>query len=232
MIETFSQIYTRALQQVGSQEKLESLISPYRPKINWKQLNDSEILAEITKVIFQASESTRQFVEERWSDIETAFAQFDLVKVVSLSFEDLTHIAKELGLNLSLIKVWSVQDNARFLLDINREYGSVANFISKCCSTDTLVDLWLILKKRVAKLEDNSLAILLQRLGIDSFNLSHHVVAYFKRSGLLKGSCHNKTNLSKIQNTFKLWQQQSGRSWHEISQTVSYSVCGHSKITS
>ena len=64
----------------------------------------------------------------------------------------------------------------------------------------------------------------LRALGKDTFLLTNDVVGYFTQRNIISGSAQSKRSLNAIQNSFNDLQQQSGRSFAELSMIISKSV--------
>src|SRR5258708_3998707 len=85
-------------------------------------------LAQMTRCIFQAGFVWR-VVDQKWNDFEDVFFGFPPQKIVMLSPEQIDRKACNSRIIRNRQKVLSVQANAQFILDIEREHGTFGAFI-------------------------------------------------------------------------------------------------------
>jgi 3-methyladenine DNA glycosylase Tag len=151
------------------------------------------------------------------------FFDFDIEKMLLLSDEMLEQKAQDPRIIRNLSKVFTIRDNALMIYQLRREHGSFANFIANWATTD-IVGLWAYLKKHGARLGGNTGPYALRAIGKDTFLLTQDVEAYLRAYGVFDGSSSSKKSLQQIQQQFNQWQQESGLSLQQISQTIALSI--------
>ena len=85
-------------------------------------LNDH--LAIITRAVMQAGLSWA-FIDARWDDYVRAFDGFDVARVAAYGEADIERLMQADGVIRSRSKIEGTVRNARTLLDLEREFGSV-----------------------------------------------------------------------------------------------------------
>ncbi|WP_395340380.1 DNA-3-methyladenine glycosylase I [Ningiella sp. W23] len=221
-IEKYAAIYQRAAKRKGSEAMLESLLSAPLSKADIIEIGDDRFLAEFTKKVFQSGFVWR-VVRQKWPDFEEMFWNFDVDKILLMPDEMLEKKATDPKIIRNLTKVRTIRDNAMMIKDIAREHGSFASFVANWNSAD-IIGLWEFLKKHGARLGGNTGPYALRFLGVDTFLISRDTEGYFVQHKYISGSVRSKRSLTTIQSAFNDWQQQSGRSFQELSQLLAYSV--------
>ena len=125
-------------------------------------------------------------------------------------------------------KVQTVQANAYMIHDVASQHGSFSQFIADWPSDD-IIGLWQYLKKHGARLGGNTGPYALRVLGKDTFLLSRDCESYLRSHKVIDGGLQTKKSLIAIQAFFNELQQQSGLSYQELSQIISYS-CGDNVV--
>lgn len=220
--EVFAQIYQRAAERKGGEDRLESMLSAPTPPKELASLGDDRYLAAFTKKVFQSGFVWR-VVEKKWPDFERLFFEFSIEKILLMPDEMLEEKARDPAIIRNLKKVMTIRNNALMISDIQKSKGSFGEFIAEWPAND-IVGLWQYLKKHGARLGGNTGPYALRALGKDTFLLSRDVEGYLKSHDIISGGTTSKRSLDAMQNTFNEWQQQSGRSLQEISRIVSMSV--------
>lgn len=108
---------------------------PIPEQIRPTKLND--YLEIITKAVFQAGVSWAQ-IDNKWDVYLKAFDQFDPSKVALYAEADLKRLMSEPGIMHSLKKIEGTVFNARVILELDREFGSFANYLRSKNSYDEL----------------------------------------------------------------------------------------------
>ena len=70
------------------------------------------------------------FIEARWNDYLTAFEAFDVASVAAYGDLDVDRLMNAPGIIRSKSKIEGTIRNARVLLDLEREYGSISAYQS------------------------------------------------------------------------------------------------------
>ncbi|MDB1123818.1 DNA-3-methyladenine glycosylase I [Vibrio algarum] len=220
-MEKFASIYQRAAERKGSKENLESLLS--RP-LTAKQLSsvgDDRWLAAFTMKVFQCGISW-QVVRNKWPNFEAVFFDFKIDSLLMLSEEQWEAKAKDPQIIRHLTKVMSIPANAQMIKSVQVEHGSFSEMVSNW-PENNITGLWLYLKKQGNRLGGNTGPYTLRQMGVDTFIFSSDVESYLRNTGIIDSGRGTKRALSAANNAFLHWQQESGRSLTEISQTIAYS---------
>ncbi|TDF35729.1 DNA-3-methyladenine glycosylase I [Alteromonadaceae bacterium M269] len=221
-LEPFSRLYQRACERKGGEKRLESLLGRPLSSNEISQIPDDRFLAEFTKKVFQAGFVWR-VIENKWDNFERLFFGFDVEKVLLMPDEMLEQRAQNPDIIRNYNRVKTIRENALMISDVSRDYGSFGKFVASFDSTN-VIDLWLFLKKRGARLGGNSGPYALRALGKDTFVLSPDVVAYFTNRGIISGSATSKRSLTAIQESFAQLHKESGRSLQELSLIIAFGV--------
>ncbi len=225
--EAFASLYDRVVKRKGSEAMVQELLSQPASNKQVLEIPDDRFLAEFTKKVFQSGFVWR-VVRQKWPDFEEVFFGFNIDKILLIPDEMLEQKASNPAIIRNFNKVKTIRENALMIEDVRRKYGSFAKFISEW-PKDDLIGLWDFLKKNGARLGGNTGPYALRTLGVDTFLLSRDVESYFHEHGLISGSARSKRSLTAIQNTFFMWQKESGLSLQELSQLVSFS-CGDNYV--
>jgi methyladenine glycosylase len=84
----------------------------------------SDHLAVITRAVMQAGMSWA-FIDSRWDDYVTAFENFDVHKVAAYADTDVDRLMNADGIIHSKSKIEGTIKNARALIEVEREFGSI-----------------------------------------------------------------------------------------------------------
>ncbi len=69
-------------------------------------------------------------IQAKWDGIRDAFSGFDPVKVAALSPEDIRHLEADSRVIRNTAKIEATVQNARELLDVVREHGSIRGYLA------------------------------------------------------------------------------------------------------
>jgi len=115
----------------------------------------------ITRAVMQAGMSWA-FIDARWDDYVTAFESFDVAKVAAYGDTEVDRLMNADGIIHSKSKLEGTIRNARTLLDMEREHGSIHAYQTSFADYDALRK---DTKKRFAFLGDLSTYYWLFRTG-------------------------------------------------------------------
>jgi DNA-3-methyladenine glycosylase I len=90
--------------------------------------DDSEYLDRMSKAIFTAGLSWKM-VENKWPAFQEAFSGFLPAKVARFTENDVKALMRNKGIVRNERKIRATVDNAKMILDIEKEFGSVKEFI-------------------------------------------------------------------------------------------------------
>ena len=213
----------RAIAQHGSLAEIENKLPKPLSKAALANIKDDRYLAEMAACVFRAGFVWR-IIQLKWEGFETVFNHFLPIWVASRSPEEIETIATDTRIVRNLTKVKSVQENALFILDIQREHSSFGKFLAEW-PEDNIVGLWKYLKKHGNRLGGNSGQYFLRFMGKDTFILSRDVCTALQAEGIVdKTQITSQSDLAKVQAAFNEMRAESGRSLSELSMILALSI--------
>ena len=222
-MEKFAAIYLRACERKGGEAALKRLMPKVRGVRALGNTGDDRYLAEMTRCIFQAGFVWR-VVNNKWDDFEDVFFGFPPEKIVMLSPDQIDRISQNPRIIRNRQKVLSVQHNARFLLDVQKEHGGFGKFIGGWPSTD-LIGLFAYMKKSGSRLGGMTGQRVLRNMGKDTFVLTADVGRCLQRAGLdITPNPVSKRELTLIQQAFNTWHEQCALPYSHISRICACSL--------
>lgn len=221
-MEKFNTIYSRAAKRKGGDKNLQLLLHKPASHSELLGVDDSRVLAEMTKKVFQSGFVWR-VVRQKWPNFEEVFWQFNIEKILLMPDEMMEKKATDPAIIRNLNKVRTIRDNAQMLQDINHEHGSVGKWLANWPANDT-IGLWGYLKKHGARLGGNTGPYALRAIGKDTFILSRDIEAYFRAHKLIDGGITSKRSLLTIQDCFNTWRDESGLTLQELSLLIAYAT--------
>ena len=221
-MDSFNKIYQRAARRKGGENAFETLLGTPHKKVNLAKLNDADVLAEMTACVFRAG-FVWKIIQAKWPGFEKAFNEFDVMHCAMLSDEDLEVLQQNTEIVRHGTKIRSVRENAQFMLDIRHEHGSFGKFLASW-PEDDFVQMWLLLKKRGARLGGQSGRYFLRFMGFETPIFSRDVVTALVGAGVVEKEPTSQKALFLTQDAFNEWKLQSGRGFTEISRVLAMSV--------
>ena len=221
-MDSFDKIYQRAARRKGGENAFETLLGTPQKKVNLAKLNDADVLAEMTACVFRAG-FVWKIIQAKWPGFEKAFNEFDVMHCAMLSDEDLEVLQQNTEIVRHGTKIRSVRENAQFMLDIRHEHGSFGKFLANW-PEDDFVQMWLLLKKRGARLGGQSGRYFLRFMGFETPIFSRDVVTALVGAGVVEKEPTSQKALFLAQDAFNEWKSQSGRGFTEISRVLAMSV--------
>ena len=218
----FSQLYEMAAKRKGGTEALEKLLDTSKRPVDLASIPDDRWLSKMAQCIFNAGFNWK-VVEAKWPGFEEAFEGFCPARVAMFSDDDLARLVSDGCIVRHGGKIRSVLENAAFVCDVAKEYGSFGAYVGQWPPSDT-VGLLEMLKKRGSRLGGNTGQYFLRFMGYDNFLLSADVIKALIREGVVEKSPASKSALQKVQQAFNGWQHQSGRRYKDISRVLAMSV--------
>jgi 3-methyladenine DNA glycosylase Tag len=219
----FKTIRARAEKRKGGAKQLDKLLPPWPDASSLAKLPDDRALAEMTRRVFSAGFAW-SVIETKWPGFEKAFLGFRPAKL-GFQPDDFWYASlNDKGIVRNGAKIMSVRENAQFIQEIAREYGSFGKFLAKWPSSDEagLLDL---LAKRGSRLGGNTGQMLLRFLGWDGFVTSKDVVACLREAGLdIAAEVKSKGDLAKVQAQFNAWAKETGLPYTHLSRICALSV--------
>ena len=221
-MEKFSRIYERAAQRKGGERALEAMLSKPKSKTALKRLDDSAVLAEMSKCVFRSG-FVWQVIENKWPGFEAAFYNFDVTQCAMLSDEELEVQTRNTEIVRHAKKISSIRANAQYVLDVRAEYGSYGKFLAGW-PEDDFVELWAHLKKGGERLGGQTGRYFLRFIGHDTPMFSRDVVKALVLAKVVEKEPTSKKALAATQGAFNTWRDESGRSYTEMSRILALSV--------
>jgi 3-methyladenine DNA glycosylase Tag len=221
-MESFEQIYARAVENKGGVDALEEILPTAKSAQELAKVPNDRYLSEMTQCIFRAG-FVWKIVENKWPDFERAFKQFNPRVVAALSDEFLEQLASDASIIRNYRKIESVRDNAHLVLELADEFGSFGEFIGQWPGDD-VVGLFALLKKRGTRLGGHTGQYFLRFMGKDTFMFSKDVVKVLVSQGVVAKEPTSQKDLQAVQQAFNHWHEETGRPFCQISRVMAASV--------
>lgn len=219
----FQPIYQRAAERKGGDKALKALLPELADPGRLAALPDRRFLAEMTKCIFRSGFVWR-VIEQKWPDFEIVFHGFDPARLAFEPDDYWADVAADKRIVRNAIKIKSVRDNARFVLDVAAKHGSFGRFLADWPLDDQL-GLLAYLAKHGSRLGGMTGQYFLRAVGRDSYILSADVVAALRDAGLeIADNPTSKGDRAKIQQRFNAWRDETGLSLTQLSRVLAMSV--------
>ena len=221
-METFAAIYQRAAARKCGEQTLETLLTPVKGQSDLSKIHDADVLAEMTKCVFRSG-FVWKVIEAKWPGFEAAFSDFDVMHCAMLADEDLEALQGNTNIVRHGKKIASVRANAQYILDVRADHGSFPSFLTEW-PNDDFVGLWEHLKKNGSRLGGQTGRYFLRFIGYDTPIFSKDVVAALVQADVVDKEPTSKKAQLTTQEAFVTWQQESGRSFKEISRVLAMST--------
>jgi len=225
-MEKFDSLYQRAAERKGGVAALNVLLGDAHQDHLVATLSDDRILSAFTKKIFQSGFVWR-VVENKWSNFEELFFEFDLTKVLMMPEEMQERKASDARIIRNFKKVKTIQANAQMMFEETHsdksQHSSFAEFIAAWPSNN-IIGLWEYLKKKGQRLGGNTGPYALRVIGKDTFLLTRDIEAYFRANKIIDGGLQSKKSLAAIQNSFNQWQSECDLSLTQLSRLVAFAT--------
>ena len=226
----FKAIQAAAEKRKGGAAELNKWLPKIKTDKQLAKIGDDRFLAMMAKTINQAGFSWK-VIENKWPEFEEAFLGFDVRKLSLLSPEQWENYVKDKRVVRNWQKIKAVKENLAFMMDEARRHESFAKFVAQWPSED-LVGLLAYLKKYGARLGGNTGQRFLRYVGKDGFILSGDVIAALQNAGVdIADNPTSKRDLSRVQEAFNAWHNESELPYAHISKIVSCSVGNNYKLT-
>ena len=201
---------------------METLLTPVKGQSDLSKIHDADVLAEMTKCVFRSG-FVWKVIEAKWPGFEAAFSDFDVMHCAMLADEDLEALQGNTDIVRHGKKIASVRANAQYILDVRADHGSFQNFLTEW-PNDDFVGLWEHLKKNGSRLGGQTGRYFLRFIGYDTPIFSKDVVAALIQADVVDKEPTSKKAQLTTQEAFVTWQQESGRSFKEISRVLAMST--------
>jgi len=180
-MQKFKTIAQRASDRHGGDTALKKLMPKTRSVRALSASGDDRYLSEMTRCVFQAGFVWR-VVNHKWDDFEDVFFGFPPEKIIMLSPEQIERFGQNRRIIRNMQKIVAIQDNARYILDVQKEHGSFGKFVAKW-PCENLIELFAHMKKHGSRLGGMSFQRVLRNMGKESFVLTCDVISCFDFAG-------------------------------------------------
>lgn len=126
---TFKQLYAMAAKRKGGEAELEELLPPVKTARQLAKVPDDRWLSAMSKRIFQAGFNWT-VVENKWPGHEEAFHDFDPHRCAFMTDEEIDGLTKDTRIIRNRQKIAAVRENAAYLVDLKKRYGSAVKFFA------------------------------------------------------------------------------------------------------
>jgi 3-methyladenine DNA glycosylase Tag len=219
----FRTIRARAEKRKGGAEALARLLPPKPDLKALSKLRDDRVLAEMAKRVFSAGFAW-SVIEAKWPSFEDAFLGFEPARLAFEPDEYWHRLTMDARIVRNGAKIASVRENAGFVLDVAKTYGSFGRLLAHWPPSDE-VGLLELLAKRGSRLGGNSGQMLLRFLGYDAFVATKDVAACLRDAGLdIAEAATSKRDLAKIQEQFNAWAKETGLPYRHMSLICAMSI--------
>lgn len=219
---SFQTLYETALKNWG-EEKVLALLPEVNTAQTLRAMGDDRYLSAMARCVFRAGFSWK-VIAKKWPDFETVFSGFVPLALANYSNDRIDDLMQDTRIVRHRTKIQSVRDNALYICDIQQSHGSFAAYIADW-PEDSIVDLWIELKKSGSRLGGNTGPGFLRLMGKDTFMLSKDVCAVLLNHQLIDTlSTNSKRDLLKVQTLFNRFQQDSGYPLSHISRILALSL--------
>ena len=220
---SFEKLYQIAVSNYGSMLDLEAALPAPKMEEELEDIPDDRYLSMMTRCVFRAGFVWR-VIDHKWSGFESSFVNFNPLAIAHFSDERLEELAQDTNIVRNFTKIVATRNNAGFVLDQQRRYGSFAKFIAQWPSND-ISGLWLELKKQGSRLGGNTGPMMLRGMGKDTFLMTKDVCDALINHGFIdKFSPHSQRDLKKVQVVFNNLQEESNRPLSQISRILAWTV--------
>lgn len=220
---SYDWLYDTVLSRFSSKNELESFLPKPLSSSELSKLGNDRYLSAMTRRIFQAG-MQHTMVDSKWPDFEQAFNGFNLSEMLNLTDDDLALHMQNKKLIRHLIKLQTIPKNARFILEIEQSTGKTfGEFIANWPESD-IVGLWHVLSKQGSRLGGRSSSGFLRIIGKDTFFITSDVIARLIAAGVIANTPTSQRDLKKVQNSFNILHNESGRPLCQLSSMLALSI--------
>lgn len=218
----FSYFYERALARKGSEAALRERLPKPASREQLLQLDDRQVLAEMTRCIFRAGFAWR-VIENKWPGFDAAFAGFFPPYWQQVPPERLDELARDERIVRNPQKIATVPVNARMIVEVAEQHGSFGAFLADWPADDQ-AGLQVYLKKYGSRLGGTAAQHVLRRLGWDGYIYTPDTLTALRNHKLLDASEFSKRGMQQIQTAFNEWQTEAGLPYCQLSRILSMTL--------
>jgi DNA-3-methyladenine glycosylase I len=102
--------------------------------------NDASYFENMSRVIFQSGLNWR-IIENKWTTIKKAFANFEVSKVAYFSDAEVENLMKDAGIVRNKGKIKAIIQNAQNFVAIEKQYGSFQKYLDSLDKSDNYANV-------------------------------------------------------------------------------------------
>lgn len=190
---------------------------------NLAKVPADRLLSVMTKCVFNAGFNWK-VIEAKWDGFEEAFEGFDPVKLAFFGEDMMDRLVSDTRIVRNGQKIKATLENARFVVQVEREEGGFGKFLSRWPGEDQ-TGLLSVLNKRGSRLGGATGQYFLRFAGWDAWIASGDVCAALVREGVLdKPEATTKRDLASLQAAINDYHADSGLPRAQISRLMAMSV--------
>ncbi|MCF8468962.1 MAG: DNA-3-methyladenine glycosylase I [Sneathiella sp.] len=215
---SFKEIRAKAEMNAGGAVELAARMPDIRKDSDLRKILTAEAFSEMSFRIFSTG-LNQTMVRGKWPAFEAAFHGFEPTKVSFMSEDDIAALMDNTAIIRHLGKIRATHHNALALVALEKEYGSLGNYLADWPSSD-IIGLYEDIKKRFKQLGGNSGPYFVRMMGKDGFILTPDVVTALNKLGVASGKLTAKKDQAAVQAAFNAWHAESGAPYAHISRTL------------
>lgn len=131
--------------------------------------NDDIYFENMSRIIFQAGLNWN-VIENKWSTMKQAFAQFSIEKVAQFTNADVEHLMNDKGVVRNKRKILAVIQNANLFKELKKQHGSFQSYLDSLDKSNNYTRVVEELSSRFKWLGPSSASLFLYTVGE---NISH-----------------------------------------------------------
>jgi len=221
-MQDFTKITAQAARLHGGPAALEKLLAHPLPAGKIRRIPADRFLSAATKCVFQAGFNW-EVIENKWPRFEEVFEGFDPNRWAMMTDDDLDHLLKVKGIVANGAKIQSVGANARYLLRLAGQHGSVGAYFAGWRIADYCEHLQAM-RADASRLGGRTGQMFLRRMGVDTLVFSPDVLKALDREGVVAKIPSSAKDFAALQAALDRWHKESGRGLTQISQILAFSV--------
>jgi 3-methyladenine DNA glycosylase Tag len=219
----FRTLHDLAAQRKGGKAALRRLLPEVPSRSALAALGDDRALSAMARTINRAGFNW-QVIENKWPQFEEAFFGFDIGRLASLPIADWEAYTSDKRVVRNWPKIKAVMENVGYILGIAEQHGSFGRFIAAWPGDDQ-IGLMAHMKKHGSRLGGATGQWFLRQIGWDGFIMTADVIAAINRAGVaVADQPSSKGDLTKVQQMFNAWHQESGLPYTHIGKIAAYSI--------
>ena len=215
---SFKEIREKAEKNVGGAAALAARMPEIRSDAEIRKILAAEAFSEMSFRIFSTG-LNQTMVRNKWPAFEEAFHGFEPAKVAFMSEDDIAALMDNTAIIRHLGKIHATHHNALALVELEKEFGSLGNYLADWPSSD-IIGLYEDIRKRFKQLGGNSGPYFVRMMGKDGFILTPDVITALNKLGVASGKLTAKKDQAAVQAAFNAWHEETGLPYAHLSRTL------------